>query len=153
MKKEDIKPIMIIILAVVIMVFIIASIKNKNARNQNQENIVNEIDRTEILEDGTKLNTSEKLNKTKILDNLEISNIHLTTSDKGVTTLLANITNKGSVSTTLKIITIKILDENGNILEEIDGVITALNVGESTQLNIGITKDYSNAYDFEIEEK
>ena len=49
------------------------------------------------LNDGTKVNTSEEFNSTKMYGELEISNIHYT-EQNGKTVLLADVTNKGNTT-------------------------------------------------------
>ena len=44
-------------------------------------------------------------------------------------------------------------DDKNQVLEEVNGLISPMKVGESVQLNVGITVDYANAYDLKIEKK
>jgi hypothetical protein len=105
-----------------------------------------------VTDDGTKVNNSETLKSEKNLNGLKISNIQLTTDPDGKTTLLADVENTTSSATTTKFVKISILDKSGTVLAEVDGMIVALEAGETTQLNVGTSADYANAYDFEIEE-
>ena len=45
---------------------------------------------------------------------------------------------------------ITLLDYEGNELTTVPGIIKELEVGETTQLNISLTSDYVNAYDFRV---
>lgn len=103
--------------------------------------------------DGTKVNKSEALNKDKMLAGLKISNIELTTDANSKTRILADVENTNSYATNMKYIEITILDKAGKELTKVSGVIVPLEAGEKTQLNINVTSEYPEAYDFTITEK
>ena len=101
MKKKEKR--MILILLVVLIIAIIAFVINKNSnKNKENENTEEENNTTEefvqVLEDGTKLNTSEQLSKTKQVGNYKFENMQLT-EQGSQTVLLANVTNTGSTAT------------------------------------------------------
>ena len=152
MKPEEKKLILILVIITVI-VGVIAFFAMRGKNNQNngtqtkQENVTDEY--VQRLEDGSKLNVSEELRKTKTLDGLEITNIQLREIN-GITRLLADVENKTSSTVEAKNVNIKILDKSGNTITEISGVVDRLESGKKTQLNIGVTGDVSNAYNFEI---
>ena len=50
----------------------------------------------------------------------------------------------------MTLLNIKLLDEQENEIITIGGIISPMQVGETTQLNAGMTMDYANAYDVEI---
>lgn len=102
------------------------------------------------FDDGTKLNVSTKLNETKTVDGYEVSNIQLTNKD-GITVILADVTNKTGKDQPEKPLVVKLFDKEGNELVKLDGMIEALKDGATAQLNMGVTADYANAYDFTIE--
>ena len=152
-KEKQMIGVLILITVVVIIIAIIVSDGNKNkgedekivskTNNNQTEEFVN------ILNDGTKLNTSDKLHETKTFDGMEISNFQLT-ENENVTLLLGTITNK---TTTVKggyPVNIRILDKEGKEIKTTAAYITKIEPGESTQLNTSATFDYANAYDFEI---
>ncbi|MCI9366648.1 MAG: hypothetical protein HFJ54_09300 [Clostridia bacterium] len=120
--------------------------KNDQEENKIVEKYVKE------LEDGTKINISNKLNETKSLDGLEISNIQLTYKN-GISVILADVRNTTNQDIELTPINLKLYDEQGNILETLDGLISKIKATEKTQLNIGVSNDFANAYDFTIEKK
>lgn len=120
--------------------------KNEQEENKNDEKYV------EKLDDGTKLNISNKLNETKSLDGLEISNIQLTYKN-GMSVILADVRNTTNQDIKLTPINLKLYDEQGNVLESLEGLISEVKAGEKTQLNIGVSNDFANAYDFSIEKK
>ncbi len=106
----------------------------------------------EVLNDGTKLNKSNKLSETKKLDGMEITAIQLTNRN-GVSRILATVTNKTNEEIKLTPVKLTLYDDKNQVLEEVNGLISPMKVGESVQLNVGITVDYANAYDLKIEKK
>lgn len=148
---------LVVILILIIVLVVLNISKDDNTSNNNADNNmeVSEDKKesyVEEMEDGTKLNKSNKLNEAKKVDGLTITNIQLTTKD-GMTTLLADVINNSEAKTDLKTINITLLDVNGKELTKLVGVINALDVGATTQLNIAMTSDYVNAYDFKVSVK
>ncbi len=142
----------VIIIAVVF--FVVLGIEKNNQENvaevpQNDQQ--NEEQYTVELDDGTKLNTSESFNSNKTFGDFEVSNIQYTTRPDGMTVLLADVTNKGDTRYDVQEITIKILDENGEVMTEAHPLIDAMNPGETAKINVSFTADISNAKDFTIE--
>lgn len=154
MKTNEKKMIITIVVIGVILVGVILIWKN----NANKQQVVEGEDKgqtqviekyVDILEDGTKLNNSNKLKETKKLDQMEISNIQLTYKN-GMAVVLGNVKNTSNKDIGLTPIKLTLYDEKGNVLEEIDGLISPVKAGESVQLNVQISKDYANAYDLKI---
>lgn len=106
----------------------------------------------EKLEDGSKLNVSEELKKTKTLDGLEITNIQLKETG-GITTLLAEVENKTKAKIGEKMVAIDVLNKRGEKITTVKGIVDEVNPGEKVQLNISVTADVANAYDFKISGK
>ena len=152
MKKKE-KRLILILIAILVVVFIIGLFikKNRNEENgvQSQQNTATDEKFVQVLEDGTKLNKSSKLNETKNVEGIEISNIQFTYKD-GQTVLLADVTNNSGKAIDMTLLNIKLLDEQENEIITIGGIISPMQVGETTQLNAGMTMDYANAYDVEI---
>lgn len=151
MKKNE-KRLILILIAILAIVLIIGLFikKNKNEENEVQnQNTVTDEKFVQVLEDGTKLNKSSKFNETKNIDGIEISNIQFTYKD-GQTVLLADVTNNSGKAIDMTLVNIKLLDEQENEIITIGGIISPMQVGETTQLNAGMTMDYANAYDVEI---
>ena len=138
----------IIIIAIIILIFKnINSNKNENvAENTNYPSYVTEI------EDGVKLNQSSKMTDERVFGNYTISNMQLTTKS-GMTTLLADVKNNSSSKTGLKVVEIQLLNENGEGLITLTGIIEELEPGASSQLNTSVTSDYIQAFDYTIKEK
>ena len=153
MKKKEKR--MILILLVVLVIAIVAFIISKNANkgnkgieNKTEENTAVE-EFVQVLEDGTKLNKSSKFNETKNIDGIEISNIQFTYKD-GQTVLLADVINNSGKAVDMTLLDIKLLDEQGNEIITVGGIISPLQPGAKTQFNTSMTLDYANTYDFKI---
>ena len=149
MKKNEKR--MILILLVILLIAIIIFAVNKNS-NKNKEEVKEENNTekyVQVLEDGTKLNTSEQLNKTKQVGNYKFENMQLT-EQGSQTVLLADVTNTGSTETSIQLVDVTLLDENGNEIIIVGGIISPLKPGAKTQFNAGMTLDYANTYDFKI---
>ncbi len=145
--------VLLIILAVVVGIKIFNNKKNTNntMENNNVQTSQKEEKYVEYLDDGTKVNTSKALSKERKLGDLKITNITLS-NQNGQTRLLADVKNTGKSNSEQKLVSVTILDKDGKQLITLKGLIVALKPGEETQLNIGVTSDFSNAYDFKIEE-
>ena len=79
MKKNEKRMILILFVVLVIAIIIFAVNKNSNknkGENQTEENNTEKY--VQVLEDGTKLNTSEQLSKTKQVGNYKFENMQLT---------------------------------------------------------------------------
>ena len=155
MKKQEMKMLgMIILIGVIVIgiIWLIVGGKNKEENKETEQNQVEQEEYVQVLEDGTKYNKSDKLKENKKLGGLEIGNIQLT-HQNGMSVLLANVTNTTEKAVDVTRIRLKLYDDKGNVLEELDGLISPLKAGESTQLNMGVSADYANAYDFTIENR
>ena len=156
MKKKEKR--MLLILLVILVIAIVIFVVNKNLKKENnsngnenttqQENTETE-EFVQVLEDGTKLNTSTELNKEKQVENYKFENMQLTTQDNQ-TVLLADVTNTGSSKTDIQLVDITLLDKDGKEIITVGGIISQLDPGEKTQFNTSMTLDYANTYDFKI---
>jgi len=127
---------------------ILAIVKNQKESQKNiVEGINEEEEFTRILEDGTKLNVSTKLNETKMVDKLKIYNIQLT-SKNDQTVFLADV--ESSEDKEITLVDIVLLNKNGSELTTITGLIGKTKAGGVQQLNCVVTSDYANAYDFKV---
>lgn len=156
MSKKEKQVIGVLIGIAVIAIIVVLIVNGKNKEDENivnnetvENNTVEEEKYVEVLENGTKLNTSEKLKETKEIDGMEISNMQLT-EEGNITKLLGTITNKSNTTKGNYEINIKLIDENGKELTTLVGYIGELEPGESTQLSTSTTFDYANTYDVEI---
>ena len=151
MKSNEKRMILILLIILAIAIIIFAVNKNKKADNNEnkieENNVVEEF--VEVLEDGTKLNTSTKLHETKNVNGIKIGNIQLTNKN-GQSILLADATNETQNSTEEKFVDITLYDKNGGKLGIVKGIIAPLKAGETQQFSVSLQIDYANAYDFEI---
>ena len=150
MKKNE--KIMILVLLAILIIAIIAFVGSKKQNKENKAETANNTvaeEFVQVLEDGTKLNTSEQLNKTKQVGNYKFENIQLT-EQGSQTVLLADVTNTGSTETSIQLVDVTLLDENGNEIITVGGIISPLKPGAKTRFNAGMTLDYANTYDFKI---
>lgn len=148
--------IFIAILLIIISIIIITVISTKDKNNTPSDNEGITLYDTKLAEyvketdNGTKINTSDQINTNKKIGELDATNIQLTESS-GITTLVATVANNTSNSTGLTNIKAIFLDEKGNELYSARGIVSALNVGETTTLNISISSSYITAYDVKFE--
>lgn len=138
----------IIIMILIILILIVLFVIKKDKQQTKQETIENNQEiLVQTLQDGTKLNTSTKILETKKIENLEISNSQLTNKD-GKTILLADVKNVGSTTIQMIQLEITLVDRNQNEIEKLDGLLGTIKPGETVQLNIEATEDYSDIYDY-----
>lgn len=148
MKKDEKRMILILIVALVVVLGIFLANRNKKEENEVKENKVAE-EFVQVLEDGTKLNTSTELGKTKQVGAFKFEKIQLT-EQGSQTVLLAEVSNTSNSKTEVTIVDVILLDRNGEEIVKVKGIIKDLEPGESTQFNTSMTLDYANAYDFKI---
>ena len=155
------KELMIVLgIIIVLLVVIIVGVNMNKEDNNNSinpsttQNTTNEVKEefVKIEEDGTKVNISKELSKTKKVDGLEITNIRLV-ENNNVSRILADIKNPTNKALGDFAIDIKLLDKNGNEISLIGGYIDKVEPGKTGQLNASATVDFANAYNFEIVKK
>lgn len=151
MRKNEKKTLLITIIVGVIIIggLILWTNSRKAKPTSGNETNTNTEEFVEVLEDGSKLNKSEEFSKTKKLDGLEIRDIQFREIG-GITTLLATVENKSGKAVEKRWIKVDVLDKSGNTITTVRGIINAMNAGETTQLNMGVTADVANAYDFKV---
>lgn len=146
--------IVIFLIIISIIVITVISTKDKNKTTSGNEGIT--LYDTKLAEyvketdNGIKINTSAQINTNKKIGELDATNIQLTESS-GITTLIATVANNTTNNTGLTNIKAIFLDEKGNELYSARGIVAALNVGETTTLNISISSSYITAYDVKFE--
>ena len=147
----------LIIVGVVLLVGILLSFMSKKDKAPNNSQVGTDGVQQESnefvyeMEDGSKLNVSEELQKTKTIGNLKVSNIQLKETN-GITTLLADVENTGKEESKEKILQIQVIDKNGKEITTIRCPIDSVKPGEKVQLNTSITANIANAYDFRVKE-
>ena len=148
--------VVITLIAIMLIIIMVNTFRKKEPENvgpvQGEEQGIEQEEYVQILQDGSKLNKSEELLKEKKLDELEISNIQLKETG-GITTLLADVKNNTNHEIQERNVTIEVLDKQGNVITRLNGVIDTVGAGEKVQLNMSVTGDVANAYDFRINGK
>ena len=155
MKKSEKRMILtIVVVAGIIIVGLLIWRNNANKGNEPQNNGGEQVAEkyVQVLEDGTKLNTSNKLKETKKVDELEISGIQLT-NQNGLSVILGTVKNTSNRDLGLTVIEVTLYDDKKNVLEKVEGFVSPVKAGESVQLNMGVSSDYANAYDFSVVKK
>ena len=138
MKKDTKIAITLMIIAIIITVTIFFITKNNKEQENTKTQKLNE-KYVNILQDGSKINTSSNLQQTKKIDGLEVTDIEFTESENR-TILEATVTNISSTEQGGYSIDIKILDEKGNEKGIIPGYISKLQPNESTKINESIRR-------------
>lgn len=137
-----------IVVAIIVVLLIIGSVIFTVTIPKKRKGMVKSADEDKyvnVLSDGTKENTSEKLKEDKNFDGLDITEIKLIENNQltKLTGIITNNTDKIKGDYTAKII---FVDSKNNELSEMGFYIKQLQPGESTVLNASTTFDYSNAY-------
>ena len=158
MTRDEKRWIVLLIAVLVIAIVLIVGLaigrnikKEKKEENNNVGQVQNE-EYVEVLEDGTKVNTSNKLKENKKFGNLEISNISIEEKENE-TILEADVTNIGSNNEGDYAVYLLIKDDEGKEIKKIAGYINHIGPNEKTKLRIKTSYDFANAYDFEIEKQ
>lgn len=167
MERKEKVVILLLIIITIALVVVGAKIKNDNKKEETtlasaeeeekveEEEEISEVDletlyeNVAILEDGTKLNTSEKLQETKTCEGLELSNIQLTEKENK-SKVMGQIKNTSNEDAPVREITLKFYKENGDEIITITGIVNELSAGETTNFYTEALFDFSMAYDFSI---
>ena len=102
--------------------------------------------------DGTKVNTSDKVAETRQIDGIVIRDIRLEQSN-GITRLIADLTNTTGQAKDRFLVDIQLFDKSGSLIGTIPGIVGKTQPGETIQMQVGITEDFVGAYDFKIVKK
>lgn len=156
MKKNEKRMIAILVLITVI-VAVVWVVRSRTSSNEGTTtkggNTVASQDKggdnSEVLDDGTKLNNSNKLGEKKTFEGLELSDFQLTEKDN-ISILLGTVKNTGSSATSSQVLKLTFVDKDGKELATIDALVSELQPGDSTQLNTSATMDLSDAYNFTV---
>ena len=150
--KDSEKKMIIILIIVAVLIIGGILLLTRNRRNEEPAggNETNEPveEFVQVLDDGTKLNTSEELHKTKMLDGLEISDLQLT--ERGNETVLLGTVRNTTDAVQTSVFNITLIDKTGSEITTLQAYIEGLQPGASTELNVSTTLDYANAYDFRV---
>ncbi len=137
----------IIAIGIVVIVIILLLALNKNKGNNN-ENQVDTSNYTE-QEDGTKVNTSDKILKIKQIGDIQIENANLVYKNSE-SVLTINVVNKGEVQNNLRL-KIKYIGIDGSTILESTGYVGKILKEETKQITVQVTTDIANIEDIEYE--
>lgn len=133
-----------------IIFFIIFSIQKSKKTNLETGNVSPEPFVT-VSENGQKNNISSKIQETKTVENLEFSNFKISTLNNQ-TTITANVNNTTKSDISGFYFRIKALDESGNSIAEVEGLLdSVIKANSSSSIDIKASKDFANCYDIQIE--
>ena len=153
MKSNEKKMILILLIITIIAAIMFIKSKNKKTNTEVQEEQQQGTQSSEYVqqfEDGTKQSTSDKLNETKKVGDIEISGIQITETD-GTATLTANVKNNSSTTKKEFPLTIKLLNKSGEVIETLGAYVGTIKSGETRGINASINMDISEVYDISIE--
>ena len=150
MKKKEKKMILILIIVSILIIGVIWLVTRPKKEEIVENEVVEEF--VQVLDDGTKLNISSKLQEEKTINGLKIGNIQLTEKN-GQLVLLADVTNPTEKDSEIFLIDIILYDKTGKEIATVPGIVSPIKAGGKTQLNAGITEKYANAYDFKVVKK
>lgn len=159
-ENEKVLIIALVIITIVVIVFAVSR-KSGDGVNSNVNPaqgtgagtpIAEEEKYVTTTEDGTKVNTSDALATNKTVNNVEFSDIQLTERG-GETLLIATVTNKGTTANQLFAVDITLIDENGQDITSITGLVAPMEAGETATFETSTTLDFANAYDFKVTAK
>ena len=153
MKKKEKKRIVILLVIMVIAIVIFTFMKKGTGEKKNlePENIILQQNEkyVEKLEDGTKLNISNKLKETKKIEGLEISDIQLTEKNN-VTQVLGTVKNITNTPQGGFVVGVTIFNQEGKEIITIDGYIEQIEPNREVQFSTNGTFEYADAYDIRI---
>lgn len=153
MEKKE-KQLIIIIIAIAVsiaIIYMIAKSINKSSENKKEQNVIIE-QYVQNLTDGTKINTSAKLNEEKSFQGLKISNIQFTNRN-GKTELIADVENNTTEDTEAMLVDVILYDKEGKQIATMSGRISPIKKGEKKQFSTVSVLDHTDAYNFELKLK
>ena len=150
MKKKEKRMILILVVVSILIIGVIWLVTRPKKEEIVENEVVEEF--VQVLDDGTKLNISSKLQEEKTINGLKIGNIQLTEKN-GQLVLLADVTNPTEKDSEIFLIDIILYDKTGKEIATVPGIVSPIKAGGKTQLNAGITEKYANAYDFKVVKK
>lgn len=154
MKKESKnkkKLVIIMIIFITIIVTIgVTLIYMINNQNKNEMTEKNETYWVETKEDGKKINKSEKISETKEFEGLSLEKQEFVSKDSK-TEISIKVTNNTQQNIPVTPIVLILLDKEGKEIVRLNGIINPTKVGENSNIYIGSSLDYVDAYDFKIE--
>lgn len=162
-RKKIVKIAIIIILVVIIGViaYLIIPKDNKNTSKVVEDSTIEEgqqqysqinLENTENakVENGQKINTSEKLLQEKNIDGIVIKDIKLV-AQNGTTSFTATVQNNTSKKIDARKITIQFKNKEDIVYASLNSYLGDIEIGKTGNINASTTQDLANAYDFTID--
>lgn len=150
MKKKEKRMILILILVSILIVGIVWLVTRPKTNKTNASGSVAQGEFTKVDNEGTIVNTSEKINEDKEELGFSITNVKLEEKN-GETIISARITNKTESNQESFFGNIVLFDKQGNEIGRIPTMVSETQKGESIDIEASITESYVNAYDFKLE--
>lgn len=145
------KKLLIFLALIIIVIVVVVVVVVNNRGNSEGGSQVGEQGQTQFYreEEGTKINTSKELSKTKEFEGLEISNVSLTEFEDN-STFTATLTNKTDGVSGDFFLDLKFVDKDNNEIATISCKVDPVDPGQSIELNASATASLANAYDYSI---
>lgn len=146
MKKKEKRMIMIlVIITIIAMIILYFQKRPKEEREGTGEEVI-------VQENGSKEVSSEKLEETKQIGKIEISNINVR-EENGMAEVTASARNTGEEETEETAVKIILKDKEGNTIGEIGAYIGKMKKGETRGIQASANIEIDNIYDIEIQTK
>ncbi len=143
-EKTQLAIILVVIILAIVAIILFVNVKNTSGKdNQNTQN-----NSEPVIEDEN-VNTNKGVVESKQIDDLKVDNIQVKKQD-GITYLYADVTNVGKDNQGDFRVHISMKDENDNEIIGFDQDLPVLSPGEKTNISIGSTDDFVNAYNCTI---
>lgn len=157
MKKKEKRALLILIIVAVLIIGAIWFLTRGNNKEQTAGAGANKGEQqyVQVQQDGTKVNTSNKINENKEIEGFTIENVRFIERD-GVTELRADVTNRTNEAKEGFLMDIVLYDKSGNEMGRIPGNVIETQAGETIEICAGITgivENYISAYDFKMVKK
>lgn len=152
MKDSEKKGILILIIVSIIIIGIVFTIRNNRNKKQEipEENTTNNSQYVQTSKDGIKQGTSSKLNETKTIGDIEVSDIQIV-EQNGLATITAVVKNNSGTTKKEFPMTLKLLNEKGETIQEVGAYVGTIKSGETRGINASVNMDISQIYDISIE--
>ena len=135
---------LVIVIAVVVIILFSSSKKASNDNSNSNMGVQNEQNNTEV-NGSTEVNNNAGVTEAKQIDDLKIDNIQVK-KENGITYIFADITNTGKEKQGGFKIHISMKDENDKEIIGFEKSIPVLSSGEKTNISVGSTDEFVNAY-------
>ena len=142
--------ILILLLVSILIVGIVWLVTRPKTNKTNASGSVAQGEFTKVDNEGTIVNTSEKINEDREELGFSITNVKLEEKN-GETIISARITNKTESNQESFFGNIVLFDKQGNEIGRIPTMVSETQKGESIDIEASITESYVNAYDFKLE--